>query len=592
MKKFLPVIIGTMIGAVLAAGLIVNDHNTAYSEESETSWVDAVAAGNAFEWKDIFPPYSNRGIYELVYKKLLVNPEKDALADVAQGYGLTKDEAWAVVNGSITPIFNNPDRKSFKLSKEQAIDMASALREEFQFYQELYDIQMEIDVAIKPSEIFSNGDLNDSGFDLVHDLHVIEEVLFKDRTETTVGQPFDNALDSPYLPTDRDETNEAYIAEDIISDSGGNSEGGTEQMKAALSVGDTDIPVSILSSDVCEPDNKYLDALNDFDDENQGSGGNNGDGDNNGSGDGDNNGDDNDPDDGTGAGNYDGPLSPEEIEKELAVPKDKWLKSWCPSLEGDPDSPGAYGNAGFASLRGSGGSIKDLLDSSSGAAAGYSSEQISAQIAICLNIELVWKKVSSYQPGDSCVMCEIEKINTYMAKTLDHTLSPNKATGNLMESGKCKDGYGEFIDMQFITIAKPIPTPANDDVVFGRNIAEEWTKFVENYQPLGYNQLTSGGDADDTADNQLDRALSTTAPGTSVSDIIDKVASDMAKKESEARSKLDEEIESSGAQNVIIHAQTVLLNLKQMNSYFKGYNVLYDEIAKEVCPEILNKKST
>lgn len=595
----------------MAAGIIVHESNTAFSDESEAGWIDAVASGDVLEIRDIFPPYSHGGLYTLVYKKLLISPDKDALADVAQGYGLTKDEAYAVINGGISPIFNNPDKKSFKLTKEDAMAMAEALREEYEYYKELYEIESEIDIAVKPSEIFSNGDLNDSGFDLVHDLHIIEEILFMERTETTVGQPFDNALDTPYLPTDRDETNESYIADEgvaaiydlnfdkgeVIYDSAEDEDGDTEQIKAALEIGDTDVPVTVLSEDVCAPNSKYADALGTFTDENDlspepGQGPNDDEGDDNGEGGG---GEDGNDGDGGGIGTPNEPWTPEEIEKELDVPADEWLKSWCPALEGDPTTPGAYGDSGFASLRGSGNSVEDVLNQanvSAGAATGFSSDQISAQIAICLNVELIWKKVSSFQPGDSCIACEVDQINTYMDKTLNHSMSPNKATGNLMETGKCKDGYGEFIDMQFITIAKPIPTPPNDDVVYGRNITEEWNEFIQNYQPEAFNKLTVDGASDDTSDNQQERTASVIGENATVLDLIDKVALDVANKEAEAKRKFEEIVNTSDAKNVIIHAQTVLMNLKQMTAYFKGYNKLYTDITKDVCPEILNKKST
>ena len=632
MNKTFPIIIGSLIGATMAAGMIVHNGHTAYGEDEETpkeaekTWVDAVASGNAFEWQDIFTPSSKgKGLYGLVYEKLLVSPQKDALADVAQGYGLTKDEAQAVVNGSITPIFNNPDRKSFKLTKEDAIKAAAALKEEFEFYQELYDIQMELDVAVKSSEMFANGDLNDSGFDLVHDLSIIEEILFQERTETTVGQPFDKALDSPYLPPDPSLTNEGNIYDpgvsdiynlnfdksDIIGDSAKTDNNDTEVIKAALEIGDTDVEVTLLEEDICPPDNKYADALGILDDKNLDSLGQSGDGNNNGTpglGDGDGDGGDGE----SGSPNALGDLgTPEDLEDKLDVPADEWLKSWCPALEGDSSSPGAYGKAGFASLSGSGESVKEIINKanlsnavdsakkiankaniSTGAGAGYSSDQISAQIAICLNIELVWKKVSSYQPGDSCVMCEIEHINTAMGKTLDHTLSPNKATGNLMESAKCKDGYGEFIDMQFITIARPIPTPPNDDVVFGRNITEEWNKFITDYQPEKFSKLTIDGNPDNTFDTQLERASATITPGTTVLALVDKIALDKAKQEAAAKAKMDEIADSSDSKNIIVYAQTVLQNLKQMNAYFKGYNKLYDDIGTDVCPKILAKPST
>ena len=50
---------------------------------------------------------------------------------------------------------------------------------------------------MKPSEIFSNGSLEDSGFDLVRDLEMMEAILFVETQPVTVGKDYLKRVDSP-----------------------------------------------------------------------------------------------------------------------------------------------------------------------------------------------------------------------------------------------------------------------------------------------------------------------------------------------------------------------------------------------------------
>ncbi|MFH1284823.1 MAG: hypothetical protein ABIH78_04550 [Candidatus Peregrinibacteria bacterium] len=606
MKKILPVIIGFLTGIITSACMIFSGvPHVAHGEENV--WDSIVAYGDFFDWNDIFTP-SGHGLdmYYLVLDKLLVAPGKDALKEVAQKYGLTKDEAQRVVNGSITPLFNITDRRSAKLTQEDAYILAQNLQNDYNDIKELFDLEQRVDVEIAPSEIFANGDLYDSGFDLIHDLSVLEEVLFVDITENVVGLPFSNQLDSPYLPTENEQTLENYVPqsgpaailefgleEDTGAEGGGNGIGNNETFGGETGVTAGGLPVEsgeVIEEDICQSDDDFSTALKDYEENKAAaeeaavngsvSGGTGGVGESETA--------------GTGpefeaapaAGTAQAALSStdgvvDENGNVLPATASNWLKSWCPSLAAPGDTGAAagstFGEAGFSSL---GGFTNSLIGQAAGAAAWVQGSGFSLGLGICLDTKVIKKTVTSYLPGDSCVLCEIEKINEIMDKTLSHSLIPNKVTGNIMESAKCKDSYQALLDIQFIAIAAPVPSPSNDDVIFGKNIFEEWKKFVDRYQPLLF------PDTDSVSEFELEAAPEdSTQEGLILS--INKI---LNRQQAEAKQEIESLNAAGNAQNITFQAQTILNEIHQMRVYFEGYLKQYNKINQELCPAILSKQ--
>ncbi len=606
MKRFLPIIIGVFAGVAASYMLIAADVNlVAYGENDEdptSTWDEIVANGNLFEWTDIFTP-SKQGtdLYQLVYGKLLVAPENDALDLVAQKYGLTNMEAERVVGGSITPIFNNPDIRSADLTQENAFILFNNLQEDFEDLHETFELQQEIDAAIAPSEIFANGDLFDSGFDLVHDLSIIEEILFVEVIPNTVGKPFGGELSSPYIPTDPIVERSDYAADEgpvaVMRqplDEEGNVEtdiridsAGSEISEFADAIGD----IEKLESDVCAVDDPFAEAANSYEadkialkeaeaDESD---------------------DpvvveDGDDNDGVPATDETRSVSQPIVAADGTVspaPVGDWGSTWCPALggaEGSAAADSTFGSSGFSSL---GNAYDSLIGQSAGAAAGVAGPGFSAKIGICLDTELIRKTVSSFNPGDSCILCEVEKTNEFMKKTLNHTLIPNKVTGNIFESAKCKGGFDLVMpDLQVITIAAPIPTPPNDDLILGKNIFEEWNSFVEKYRPfLGDTELLDlqiGIQPTFSTDYETDFLLATAPEGTTIAEIINEVSRVQDKARNEALLEAANLQESNKGTNTKLFNQTALPEIKQMRIFFEGYNRQYKLIDNE-CNAIKNK---
>lgn len=626
MKNFLRIITGVVAGSALAVALILQSGQVAFS--AINWWDEVVSFGDAFDWKNVFSPSSSgQNLYALVHAKLFRYPQNDALNEIARNYGLSRNEARSVVNGSMTPLFNTNALKN-NVTQEDAFVAMKGMQEQYKLLLEVYDLQQEVDIYTTPTEMFANNDLSDSGFDLIHDLSVIEEILFVDIVQNTVGKPLSEQLDKPYLPTDLQKTLPPYIANKnpaaiaeftaALSDDGGASGGGVSGVKneksgealavengeiaaqsGSLTIGEYSVPVEIKENDICPADeNSFAGTLQDFNEDQAAvSFGNGGSGVANSSAQGGQGGGVGISGNGTdgSAGGSDGAISggaggekaktPIKKENGLLSPEaDKWKSEWCPGLSsGEPagdDSGNALGKNSFKSLGGVNYLVDLIAKQSAGAVKAFGNEDIAAYIAVCFDVELVTKTVSSYDPGKGCVLCEAEQINELMTKTLSASLVPNKAVGNFFETAKCKDAYEPFLDMQFIAIAAPIPSPSNDDAIYGKNIFEEWNNFVERYQPLLLPKI-EGDFGFNVANLPAD---------TSQAELLRSLTKTVNKSKADAQLMIENFERTADSTNVVGYMQAVLTELNEMRVFFEKYNDLYKKTAK-VCKETGKKKS-
>ena len=440
MKKILPIIIGIASGLIIAfTGVHFYKLNVAYGELNW--WNKTVAFSDSLAWKDVFGAFANgKDLYNLVYVKRFIVPEKNALKDIAKNYGLTITEAKSVAGGSIIPLLNSSYNKTPNMTQEKALRIMREVKESYEMLNEAYALQQEADTSIAPSEIFANNDLIDSGFDLIYDLSKIEEALFVEISETTIGKPYLDGLKTPYLPTQSSKTTENYIASgvDYISGyqvdfkknleaasgggtGGGGDAGSTSNTDDAAKSGEATMPLGnkkatadVLAKDECIKPDSVSSALDNYEKEakdkasgdNSGTAPNGGDGNpagggnNGGGGDGGGNG-------GNGGGNQPPPDEGAEPGEVAPAPKDDWVKAWCPE---DPNVPSGgdsygglgttFGDAGFTSLGDTGNSLLDNSSSTlTGAGAGFASKTFSAQASVCVTIKLISKTLSSYYPG-------------------------------------------------------------------------------------------------------------------------------------------------------------------------------------------------
>ena len=612
MKKTLPIIIGIASGIIISlTGVKLYQANVAYGQLNW--WNEVVAFSDSFGWKDVFGPFANgQDLYTLVYSKHFVVPEKNALTDIAKSYGLTTTEAKSVVGGSIFPLLNTGYNDSTAMTQERAMRIMQDVQDSYQILNESYQLQQELDASIRPSEIFANNDLSDSGFDLLYDLSRIEEVLFVDVVPNTIGKPYVEALKTPYVPTQDSQKMENYIANEVDlfsgyrvnlpknagTNSGKNTTGTSGSVadasnktgEATLSLGDQNVVADVVSKDVCVTTDTIFSALDNYEKEaiskaSEGTSSGNG----NGVGENIYVGSESDNTNGelSGTNQNETQSQQKEVTQETLTPapKDEWMEAWCPedpTVQSGGDSYGGlgatFGDSGFTSLGDTGNSLLNNSSSTlTGAGAGFSSKALSAQASVCVTIKLIKKTISSYYPGKSCVLCEVKKINEIMKKTLSHSLIPNKVTGNLMESAKCKSAIEvPLIDMKFVLIEAPIPTPTDNDVIFGKNIFESWKKFVDRYQPLVFEYLK----VDDVTKFQTENAPSDVTQD----QLFNSIQSELNIATAEAKQNLRDIEMSESATNTALYAQALIKELDFMTQTFGNYKDLLEK-TNTVCQE-------
>lgn len=601
MKKFLPVIIGLIVGIIVSTGLIVIEKNrVAYGEEGVNWWNSMVAGADNdwFDWQDVFTPLGpsekGKNLYNLIYKKLTRQAGKDALIQVAKNNGLTVEEARAVVNGSFAPILNNP-KYSKTLTQDNAAKIMARMQENFADLSELYQVQQEVDVSIAPGEMFANGDLSDSGFDLVKDLSLMEEILFVKKSPQTIGGAFADPYGSPYNPTEDDKIIADYVPNEfgvaylpLKAGAGGAGVAGKKPGAAGvINIGDKKVEAEVLDKDICDPLNNLGGGLADYEkkhaegkkDDGGGNGGVDEDG-------GDGDGDDDDGSDGGGDDSDDDgvPTGP----KTKAAPADDWAKEWCANYK-EPGVFAGIGASGFKSL----GGVSTNYIFGGNAAANYDNNLVKMNLGVCFDIKLIPKKVSSFLPGDTCILCEVEKINQFLDKTLSHTLMPNKVTGNLMESAKCKNS-GTFLNLQFIVIWNPVPTPINDKLIFGKNLFEEWNKFLSRYQPILSTKQKNNYEIDERPDLTDDfnielqkKMMPATVSQSAMVSSINKIKAEAA---AEASLKLKTVEIGNEVANTMVYSRSILQEIKQMNALFENFRNTFETTNKEALKKIVNDK--
>ncbi|MFC1615501.1 hypothetical protein ACFL21_00015 [Patescibacteria group bacterium] len=605
MKKMFAVIIGVIVGIACSVG-VISYKNQNVARGAITFWDEAVAFGDLFDWKDIFTPSETpTDLYKLIYSKLFVQPERDSINQLALNYGYTSDEAQRIIDGSITPIYRNPDRRGAILTQEQAYQAYEQMQTEFASYKEIFDLEQEINVAIAPTEIFANDDLSDSGFDLIHDLSVIEEILFVEVERNTLGDPFNMGLESPFVPTKEEKETYEELGGPEFTDDGEvfsaelerteDGESDEDDLVKRTGSGDEEqedsdeFDAEYRDEDVCDPQDELSKALQDFDEKQEAareSAASDGSGAGTGEVDGDTSGDS----DGVGD------ISLVEAEEDslvtedgdiLPAPEGEWGSAWCPSL-GDVGGEGAaaaagssFGSAGFDSL---GNTVNSLINQAAVAMAGVNVPGFSASVSICLDTDLKWKRVRSYIPGQSCIACEVDDINDVMNQTLHHSFVPNKVTGNLFESAKCKASLEvPLVDINFIALGIPIPTPPSDETIFGRNMFEEWNKFIERYEPF------FGLKPQYDQDYLLEFELESAPQDTSISDAYNSVVSIRQKQTAEAMQTLENYSYSHHGKNNMLYSQVVLGEMRQMTAFFEHMKELYEDIDAKACQPIIKK---
>jgi len=622
MKHVFSIIIGIFLGVIISSILIYKDQfhvsytEITYAEDKSPvfeflpddektlkAFTDAEQEWANFEenfkadssWKTIYGDLNKlTNLYYFVVGKIEYQPSSKALEIIAQNYGLDIKSAEAAVNGSISALMKSKKINTTR-NYDQAIVALAQIKQDYDEYKEMFDIKSMVDLDAGIHEIFTNGDIQDSGFDLVKDLTDIEKILFKDTTKTFVGGNWDLSLPSPYVAGPGD------IKADIIPNESGlqnaspsspSSPSQLEQTKAALTlsedkksatfrIGDQEVAADVLEEDVCPTPDPLKQAAQNFDKENGpkprtgpgqtgGAGAGSGPGAfPDGTGTGTGTGGSGDPDQGAGQ-------KPEEIVSIQPAPGEDYSEPFC------PNSGSIAGNSVPESLIGVFG----------GAAAGGTSygsgfPGLTLKVSICITIELIWKTVSSYYPSDSCILCEIEKMNETFTKFLAHGLSPGKTTGNLFESPTCKKSLISIdtIDMKFMAIGNPIPLPKTDDVMFGGNAGSEWNKYIQKQSGWWQEDVRKTA-----AEQVIEHSTAYVQPNTNYDAFLTNLQMEVAANTASVSRSIDQSDMGDEAAQIGLVSNSILKEFQQIRDFFKRYaEVFQNDVYEKSCNEASKK---
>ncbi|MBI5413837.1 hypothetical protein HZA42_05855 [Candidatus Peregrinibacteria bacterium] len=482
-------------------------------------------------------------LYKTVYEKLKNEGSDMAMKRMLANQGLSEEELKLLISGaSISEFMTLPDLKS-KLSPQQIEARHAALERDLKEEKLLADLESQLNMEVTQTEIFANGDESDSGFDLISDLDLIDEILF--------GRNGDEGGDGR-------------------GSGGGNSGGGGGSGGYGQTSGQNEENTS------------------DTETGNQSETGGGGAG---------------QSENGRQSANRRQPATQQAgaDETNAVCPLNAGFNSAVSRLRAEEKAAGAktVGSAAGAGAQGAGGGNAGSGAGDTGGAtppddsadknppkplepekpADWTRPKLCGE-TFCLKVEMVYKKESSHPAAESCIACHFEKINDNFKKLLDHGLVPSKVAGNLMEMPTCKR-YSGALKFNLITIPQPIVTPPNDDLVVKGDFMKNMAGFINEYY------------LNKPAARAAESLLKQATKETDTSRILEKIAADTVDKAKTAAKFLKDQRLTSEAEDQASQYRVIMQEVDTMNSYFESFVQLFNQIADEnkpdaPCPVLIN----
>lgn len=406
-----------------------------------------VASAN---WSRVFPPNNNFGqnLYTAVYEKVAHEASDKAVSMVSDAMHMSKEEMQGVIEGiNIGRLFAGPDPLK-QMSDAEIRRRREELADRLSWEKRLADLETMAKMDTEPIELFSNGDEEDSGFDLITDLNNIEIILFGPGAGAGGGgggggggeEPAANAPGSgagaPSASAGAPTTGpggEARFPSGRATralSSGEPAGGAGEQEGNSTQANPADQAQGQI---LCPVNQAFNDAV----------------------------------------------VSARQQEQEDERSGDAEAGPRGGAPPGGPPAGGgtttSRGDAGTTTSGGGpSGNITDAMRD-------WWEENMPCGEVFCLTVEFTYRQTSLYSNSANCIACHVEKINDSFNKTLGHNLSPSKQTGNLLESSKCKNAMLPKFGFGLVMIGQPILTPPNDDLIvkgdFLKNIVDAFKRY-------------------------------------------------------------------------------------------------------------------
>ncbi len=606
-----------------------------------------------FDFRDAFSSFGisetpGKDIYLKIYRQFQNKPYGDTIKTMAIRYGFPEKDIEGILAGDLT---------TFSLENEGrglTIPEAQSKQSEFQrvFSEELEFQQYQNDIALSlySSEIFSNGDLEDSGFDLIEDLNKIEEVLFGKRTPQnfldydalqalseglsllqddddsgtsskdsepsvfTGDQSSQTAGASQSDPVNASESDDTSQTDDDVSidgstDSSSQSQDGSNQNSSLSSDGDflsSDDALESLSGSTFCTDQEDLELTQLAENESENS-------------------------------TQDGLTDSSDISSQNTSSTTNSSQSESKSSDETADSSAASetSSQNDSSSVSSDSLSANIIDT------GYTNSD-GAEIFIPSSPD--WPKSSSlcagtfcleittgnnagktrYPDNDRCIACNVDFINKHLYDTISHNLVPSKITGNIFETPVCKEVLGLKIppkDMGGIIqfFSKPIRTPVHDDIVtkmdFEDAVFEAFDKILSSppSDPLGVGSALSFDKhgpvyylkycneeavteeqkelcAQVLTNKATELALTNNSQESTYEEVLSDIDRIIAEAEKNAQNEARTQKNETKLENASLFYQYLIEEMDQMQTYFSVYFDMLGKIQTDATDKLCEKR--
>lgn len=459
MKKILYILGGIMFISVVLQPFIAIGQNTTDSQYPKdednlpmsysnvfSKLLDKVGLDSDLDWGESFG-YDDRNedkvgqnMYLVIYKKMNVDPAQKAVKDISDSYSINAGDTNLILGGNYSPIISRKPT----LSQEELMNTVMSIQEEFSEMKDIYELEARIKSAVEPSEMFANGDLSDSGFDLINDLTLIEEILFLKTSEIDIGKSYvsskGGASDYGQAPVSSEEILAPSGYEPPtkpINEGDGSTSSGSKSGSGAYSI--TPTKKTSINPNECFSDNKYTSSLKDFDNSIK-----------------------------SNDSLKDLSFGEKPTSSSPLIPDSLKTDSTIPFSEHEPALPKTDVDVAPIDSAEPNNWLKDR----------------NCEGPFCIELRFVKSPAeSSYSNSDNCIACHVEKINDILGVVVNYSLVPSKVPGNLLESAECKKAMSTAlgsINSNIYMVGMPVKTPLNDDIMYGTNIDDEWANYCES----------------------------------------------------------------------------------------------------------------
>jgi hypothetical protein len=205
-NKQLILIIATITILVIKGEIINAQNDNGQNGESNRTAVEDMIE----ELKDKKKEFTAQNMYIEIYDTVVFKPKSNAIKKTAQKFSMTEEQMENMINdGDLSPLLERQQGLTLEKINSQYFEIYDTYQREL----DTENMKTDLEQETKPDEIYADGDTSNSDFDLIQDLTVIEDILFKRTSNTALGGSLPE-LDIEFVSEDEREAREELFEED------------------------------------------------------------------------------------------------------------------------------------------------------------------------------------------------------------------------------------------------------------------------------------------------------------------------------------------------------------------------------------------